>query len=224
MTNDPTPFDRLIRLERLVADMQLRAGPPQLPSPIEHSLLERHQWPADELLLTRLIRRSPEALKAYEAPAELTQTDSQGVLLKAISGSSPFRLCELSNGDAVVWLSPEHENWIYDTAIFSCLFNAPSILDKERTLVLQSLPRFVRKIQGREWTLETPGEMLPKDRPFVEKAEQAKLELRIKKLEQFFARMRGSLDAELVALRSKVQLLQDQLDRLLRLQDNDLIP
>lgn len=224
MTNDPTPFDRLIRLEKLVADLRLRAGPPQPPSPIEHSLLERHQWPADELLLTRLIRRSPEALKAYEAPAELTQTDSQGVLLKAISGSSPFRLCELTNGDAVVWLSPEHETWIYDTAIFRCLFNAPPISDKERTLVLQSLPRFVRKVQGREWTLESSGEMLPKDRPFVEKAEQAKLELRIQKLEQFFARMRGSLDAELVALRSKVQLLQDQLDRLLRLQDNDLIP
>jgi hypothetical protein len=224
MTNDPTPFDRLIRLEKLVADLRLRAGPPQPPSPIEHSLLERHQWPADELLLTRLIRRSPEALKAYEAPAELTQTDSQGVLLKAISGSSPFRLCELTNGDAVVWLSPEHETWIYDTAIFRCLFNAPPISDKERTLVLQSLPRFVRKVQGREWTLESSGEMLPKDRPFVEKVEQAKLELRIQKLEQFFARMRGSLDAELVALRSKVQLLQDQLDRLLRLQDNDLIP
>ena len=224
MTNDPTPFDRLIRLEKLVADLRLRAGPPQPPSPIEHSLLERHQWPADELLLTRLIRRSPEALKAYEAPAELTQTDSQGVLLKAISGSSPFRLCELTNGDAVVWLSPEHETWIYDTAIFRCLFNAPPISDKERTLVLQSLPRFVRKVQGREWTLESSGEMLQKDRPFVEKAEQAKLELRIQKLEQFFARMRGSLDAELVALRSKVQLLQDQLDRLLRLQDNDLIP
>jgi hypothetical protein len=224
MTNDPTPFDRLIRLEKLVADLRLRAGPPQPPSPIEHSLLERHQWPADELLLTRLIRRSPEALKAYEAPAELTQTDSQGVLLKAISGSSPFRLCELTNGDAVVWLSPEHETWIYDTAIFRCLFNAPPISDKERTLVLQSLPRFVRKVQGREWTLESSGEMLPKDRPFVEKAEQAKLELRIQKLEQFFARMRGSLDAELVALRSKVQLLQDQLDRLLRLQDNDLVP
>jgi hypothetical protein len=224
MTNDPTPFDRLIRLEKLVADLQLRAGPPQPPSLIEHSLPERHQWPADELLLTRLIRRNPEALKAYEAPAELTQADSQGVLLKAISGSSPFRLCELPNGDAVVWLSPEHENWIYDTEIFRCLFNVPSISDKDRTLVLQSLPRFVRKVQGREWTLETSGEMLPKDRPFVEKAEQAELELRVQKLEQVFARMRGSLDAELVAIRSNVQLLQDQLDRLLRLQDNDLNP
>jgi hypothetical protein len=222
MTIDPTPFDRLIRLEKLVSDLQLRAGPQHPPSPIEHSLLERHQWPADELLLTRLIRRSPEALKAYEAPAELTQTDSQGVLLKASSGSSPFRLCELQNGDAVVWLSAEHENWIYDTDIFRCLFHAPSFSNKERILVLQSLPRFVRKVQGREWTLEMPGEMLPKDRPFVEKAEQAELELRVQKLEQAFARMRGSLDTELVTLRSKVQLLQDQLDRLMRLDDNDL--
>ena len=222
MTNDPTPFDRLIRLEKLVADLQLRAGPPQPPSPIELSKTERHQWPADELLLTRLIRRSPDALKAYEAPAELTQTDSQGVLLKAISGPSPFRLCELPNGDAVVWLDPEHESWIYDTAIFLCLFKVPSISDKGRGLILQTLPRFVRKVQGLEWTLEHPGEMLLKDRPFAEQAEQAELELRIQKLEQSFARMRGSQDAELAALRSKVQILQDQLDRLLRLQDHNL--
>jgi hypothetical protein len=67
-----------------------------------------------------------------------------------------------------------------------------------------------------------PGEMLPKDRPFVEKAEQAELEQRVQKLEQAFARMRGGLETELVTLRSNVQLLQDQLDRLLRLEDNDL--
>jgi hypothetical protein len=66
--------------------------------------------------------------------------------------------------------------------------------------------------------------MLPQDRPFVEKAEQAELELRIQKLEHTLARMRGGLDAELVALRSNVQLLQDQLDRLLRLQHTDVNP
>jgi hypothetical protein len=224
MTPTPTPFDRLIRLEKLVEDLQLCTSSPHLPLPIEHSLPERYQWPADELLLTRLIRRSPEALKAYEAPAELTKCDGQGILLKATSDSSPFRLCELSNGDAVVWLTPEHENWIYDTEIFRCLFNLPSGSDKHRTLVLQSLPRFVRKVQGREWTLESSGEMLPQDRPFVEKAEQAELELRIQKLEHTLARMRGGLDAELVALRSNVQLLQDQLDRLLRLQHTDVNP
>ena len=222
MTNDPTPFDRLIRLEKLVTDLQLFAGPLQPPPPIEPSKTERHQWPADELLLTRMIRRSPDALKAYEAPAELIQTESQGVLLKAISGTSPFRLCELPNGDAVVWLIPEHESWIYDTDIFRHLFKVPSVSDTGVGLILQTLPRFSWKVKGLEWTLESPGEMLLKGRPFAEQAEQAELELRIQKLEQTFARMRGSQDAELAAIRSNVQHLQDQLDRLLRLQDHNL--
>jgi hypothetical protein len=34
--------------------------------------------------------------------------------------------------------------------------------------------------------------------------------------------MRGGISAELSTLRSEVQLLQDQLDRVLRLKENDL--
>jgi len=45
----------------------------------------------------------------------------------------------------------------------------------------------------------------------------AELEQRIQRMEQAFARMRGKLDSELSSLRSHVQILQDQLDRLLRL-------
>ena len=85
---------------------------------------------------------------------------------------------------------------------------------------LQLLPRFIRKVQGREWTLDRPGQMIPKSRPFVEQADQAEQEQRIQRLEQTFARMRGKLDSELNSLRSHVQILQDQLDRLLRLRDD----
>lgn len=220
MTSDPTPFERLLRLEHLVSELQAELNP-STPSIEENAPPQRHLWPADELLLTRLIRRNPEALRAYEAPAELIQTDEQGVLLKAIGGSSPFRLCELSNGDAVVWVSQDHERWLYETEIFRSVFKAPNSPGKDEPLVLQTLPRFVRKVQGREWTLERSGQVIPRSRPFVEQADQAELEQRIQRLEQAFARLRGKLDVEFSALRSSVQLFQDQLDQLLRIRGND---
>jgi hypothetical protein len=216
MTSDPTPFERLIKLEHLVSELQAQLNP-STPSLEESAPPQRHLWPADELLLTRLIRRNPEALRAYESPAELIQTDDQGVLLKPITGLSPFRLCELPTGDAVVWVSNEHENWLYDTEIFRSVFKAPNSSASDDHLVLQLLPRFIRKVQGREWTLDRRGEMIPRSRPFIEQADQVVLEQRIQRMEQTFARMRGTLDSELSSLRSHVQILQDQLDRLLRL-------
>lgn len=216
MMSDPTPFERLIKLEQIVGDLQTQLKP-LTPSIEEPAPPVRHLWPADELLLTRLIRRNPEALRAYESPAELTQSDDQGILLRPISGKSPFRLCELLTGDAVVWVSQLHESWIYDTEIFRGIFSVPSSIGARNLLVLQSLPRFIRKVQGQEWTLERRGEMIPVSRPFVEQADQVELEQRVQRIEQAFARIRGKLDSELSDLRSRVQLLQDQIDRVMRL-------
>ncbi|MDI9405549.1 MAG: hypothetical protein QM522_02480 [Chitinophagaceae bacterium] len=216
MTSDPTPFERLIKLEHLVSELQAQLNP-STPSIEECALPQRHLWPADELLLARLIRRNPEALRAYEAPAELIQIEGQGVLLKPIAGSSPFRLCELPIGDAVVWVYQDHESWLYDTEIFRGVFEAPRSIGKGESLVLQVLPRFVRKVQGLEWVLERRGEMIPRGRPFVEQVDQSELGQRIQRVEQAFARMRGKLDSELSSLRSHVEILQDQLDRLFKL-------
>jgi len=216
MTSEPTPFERLIKLEHLVGELQAQLNP-STPRLEESAPPPRHLWPADELLLTRLIRRNPEALRAYESPAELNQTEQQGVLLKPIAGVSPFRLCEMPTGDAVVWVSNEHESWLYDTEIFRSVFKAPNSTASDEHLVLQLLPRFIRKVQSREWTLDRRGEMIPRSRPFIEQADQVELEQRIQRMEQTFARMRGTLDSELSSLRSHVQILQDQLDRLLRL-------
>ena len=193
MSSSPTPFERLIRLEQLVDHLQHQTIPPLPPSTFDGSRPDRHVWPADELLLTRLVRRNPEALKAYESAAELTQSDGQGVLATAISGISPFRLCELQSGDAVVWLSADHERWLYETEIFASIFKASVKPDVDNILVLQTLPKFIRKVQGREWTLEQRGEMIPKGRPFIDQKEQAELEQRIQRLEQAMARMRGGL-------------------------------
>jgi hypothetical protein len=220
MTSDPTPFERLLRLENLVSELQAELKP-STPTIDESAPPHRHLWPADELLLTRLIRRNQEALRAYEAPAELIQTDDQGVLLKAMGESSPFRLCELPNGDAVVWISQDHESWLYETEIFRSVFNVPNSPEKDESLILQTLPRFIRKVQGREWTLERSGQMIPRSRPFAEQADQAELEQRIQRLEQALARLRGKLDVEFSALRSSIQLFQDQLDQLLKIRRND---
>ena len=219
MTLEPTPFERLVKLEQLVSDLQAKLNP-SIPVLDEGAPQHRHVWPADELLLTRLIRRNPKALKAYESPAELIHSDGQGVLLKPITGSSPFRLCELASGDAVVWVSEDHEGWLYETEIFQSVFLSPNLKRKDEFLVLQLLPRFIRKVQGREWTLNRPGQMIPRSRPFVEQADQAELEQRLQRIEQTFARIRGKLDTELSSLRSQVQILQDQLERLLRLRDD----
>jgi hypothetical protein len=216
MTGDPTPFQRLIQLEQLVSNLQAQLNP-STPTLEESAPPQRHVWPADELLLTRLIRRSPEALRAYESPAELIQTNDKGVLLKAVAESSPFRFCELPTGDAVVWVSQAHESWLYETEIFRCVFMSPNLSENHETLVLQKLPRFIFKVQGREWTLERRGQMIPRSRPFAEQADQAELEQRIQRIEQNFARLRGKLDGELSSLRTHVQILQDQLNGLLKL-------
>jgi len=221
MTNDPSPFERLIKLEHLVSDLQAKLNPSTLTIE-ESSLPQRHIWPADELLLTRLIRRNPEVLKAYESPAELIQTDDHGVTLKPIAGNSPFLLSELPSGDAVVWISQNHESWLYDTEIFQSVYKAPDAPENDEHLVLQTLPRFIRKVQGREWTLERCGQMIPGSRPFVEQADKAELEQRMQIMEQTFARLRGKLDSELSALRSHAQILQDQLNRLTKLNGNQL--
>ena len=219
MTSQPTPFERLLKLEHLVNEIQTQLNP-SIPILDEITPPQRHVWPGDELLLTRLIRRNPDALKAYEAMAELNQTEDQGVYLKAIAGISPFRLCELSTGDAVVWVSTEHENWLYDTDIFRSVFKAPNSIASDEYLVLQLLPRFIRKVQGREWALDRRGEMIPRSRPFIEKADQLQLEQRIQSMEQTFARMRGSLEIELSSMRSQIQTLQDQLGSLIKLSGN----
>ena len=221
MTNDPSPFERLIKLEQLVSDLQAKFNPSTLTID-ESSLSQRHIWPADELLLTRLIRRNPEVLSAYQAPAELIQTDDHGVTLKPIAGNSPFLLSELPSGDAVVWISQDHESWLYNTEIFQSVFKAPDAPENDEHLVLQTLPRFIRKVQGREWTLERCGQMIPGSRPFVEQADKAELEQRMQIMEQTFARLRGKLDSELSALRSHAQILQDQLNRLTKLNGNQL--
>lgn len=221
MSSSPTPFERLIRLEQLVDQLQHQISSPLPPSTFDESRPQRHVWPADELLLTRLVRRNPEALKAYESAAELTQSDGHGVLATAISGTSPFRLCELQSGDAVVWLSAEHDKWLYETEIFASVFKASVKPHVDNTLVLQILPRFIRKVQGREWTLEQRGEMIPRGRPFVDQKEQAELEQRIQRLEQAIDRMRGGYETQLDALKSTVQLISDHLGRLSRVQASD---
>jgi len=77
MPNSPSPIERILKLE---AELD------RLRQQLDHETAEvddsprvsvsRAIWQADEILLTRLIRRSPEAISAYRAAAELTMCSS----------------------------------------------------------------------------------------------------------------------------------------------------
>ena len=78
----PSPLDRLLQLEERVEWLQSLQVQPPLSKDHEYlPLPSRHIWPVDELLLTRLLRRSPQVIGAYQAPAELTCTEKSGLLL-----------------------------------------------------------------------------------------------------------------------------------------------
>jgi len=148
MAATPSPLDRLLQLERDVEQLQVhtaRPAPPQQPPSASPS---RRPWPVDELLLTRLLRRSPEALAAYQAPAELTATTQRGLRLSVAESASVFQFCELIGGDAVVWVQADSPAWVWDSETFQRIF--PTALESEgqQDLVLQMLPIFKPVVRG----------------------------------------------------------------------------
>lgn len=214
----PSPLERLLQLEHNVEQLLSRQAQPPLPRDQEgQPLPSRHLWPVDELLLTRLLRRSPQAIAAYQAPAELTRVDPRGWLLTTAETGSTFQFCELISGDAVVWVSADPPAWVWGSETFQHLFRTPPGTDSDEELVLQSLPVFKPVVRGRKWTLIRPGEMVPRDRPFPEQEEQLMLLRRIETLERDLSRQRIQQNAEIGELRTQLRLQQDLLERLLRI-------
>ncbi len=214
----PSPLERLLQLEHNVEQLLSRQAQPPLARDQEaQPLPSRHLWPVDELLLTRLLRRSPQAIAAYQAPAELTRADPRGWLLTPAETGSTFQFCELISGDAVVWISTDPPSWVWGSETFQHLFRTPRGTDSNEDLVLQSLPVFKPVVRGRKWTLIRPGEMVPRDRPFPEQEEQLMLLRRIETLERELSRQRIQHNAEIGELRTQLRLQQDLLERLLRI-------
>jgi hypothetical protein len=62
MQSDPTPFQRLLRLESTLEQLLAAQLPDHDRRPL-HEPCMRAIWPSDELLLTRLLRRKADKLQ-----------------------------------------------------------------------------------------------------------------------------------------------------------------
>ena len=220
MSFEPSPFTRLLHLEQAVE--QLVAA--NLSKPVRNETKQppasRAIWPADQLLLTRMLSRSPEVLKAYQASAQLSVTKERGVHLCTSEAKSVFQFCELVDGDAVVWLDINSPDWVWESASFRSIFDCPSISEPSSKLVLQELPLFKPICRGETWVLQHRGEMVVQPRPFPEHADQARLLRRLELLERHVGQHNIRLESSIQELRTQVRVQQNQIDQLLRLFPN----
>ena len=213
----PSPLDRLLQLEKRVEWLQSLQAQPPLPRDLEyHQFQSRHIWPVDELLLTRLLRRSPQVIGAYQAPAELTLSEQSGLVLTTSETASVFQFCELLGGDAVVWLSSDPPSWVWESPTFRSLFHVPKGIESTDKLVLQVMPLFKPIERGLRWSLFRTGEMVPIHRPFPEHEEQLMLLRRIDFLERQLSQQSVDHRAEISEIRLLLRAQQETLARLLR--------
>ncbi len=213
----PSPLERLLQLERRVEQLQSQQLQPSLLHEQESQLMpSRHIWPVDELLLTRLLRRSPQAIVAYQASAELTRTEHSGLLLTTSDTPSVFQFSELISGEAVVWVCTDPPSWVWESEMFQHLFRTPRGSDSSEVLVLQVLPVFKPVERGRRWTLFRPGEMVPRHRHFPREEDQLMLLRRIETLERQLSLQKIQQNSEVDELRTQLRMHQQLLERLLR--------
>lgn len=220
MDPQPSPFERLLQLEEEVAALNDLQLPVALRQQSFSSIPSRQVWPADELLLTRLLRRSPVALAAYQGAADLCASDHQGLSLTAGVSASAFQFCELVGGDAVVWVKQDPPSWVWHSQVFQKLFVIPSGAEYPRPLILQSLPLFKPVVRGQRWTLFQQGEMVPELRSFPEREEQVNLLRRLESMERMLIQQKAQSSLDIGELRTQVRVLQDQIKRLTRLKSN----
>ena len=216
MQSDPTPFQRLLRLESTLEQLLAAQLPDHARRPL-HEPCTRAIWPSDELLLTRLLRRSPDVLDAYQAPAELTETEGQGLRLTGSSKSSPFLFSELLTGDAVVWIASSSPDWLWRSAIFRRLFLPLADGHHGNSCFVQTLPLFKPVERGQSWTLSRRGELVPQLNLVPEQAEQAQLLRRLSLLEQLSLHQRVKFESQIQELQIQVRVQQEQIDHLLKL-------
>lgn len=220
MSATPSPFDRLLQLERDIEQLQAQTARPAPPQAPQSETPARKPWPVDEILLTRLVRRSPQALAAYQAPAELTPTAQRGLRLTVAETDSAFQLCELISGDAVVWVQADAPSWVWKSETFQHIFPNPEGFEVSQDLVLQSLPIFKPVVRGQRWTLFSPGQLAPLHRPFPEQEKQAMLLRRLENLERRVSRQMTRQESELNELRTELRTQQNLLSCLLRISDS----
>jgi len=220
MSFEPSPFTRLLHLEQVVERLVAAHFPEVVRNETKYPSVARAIWPADQLLLTRMLRRTPGVLKAYQASAQLTVTKEREVHLCTSEAKSAFQFCEFVDGDAVVWLDVNSSDWVWESALFRSIFDCPSTSEPSSKLVLQELPLFKPICRGETWVLQHRGEMVVQSRPFPEHADQARLLRRLESLERQVGQHNIRLESSIQELRTQVRVQQNQIDQLLRLFPN----
>jgi len=220
----PSPYERLLHLESELERLKASGIHDVIRKQDQSTLPTRQIWPADELLLTRILRRSPEALAAYQGDAELTGIEQRGLRLTAADSSSAFRFCEIVDGDAVVWVEPKSLRWAWRSEHFQFLFDSPPGADTPDNLVVHALPLFRPLARGQAWTLHRKGKMGLQTRLFPEQAQDVMLLGRLEKLERRFSQQKVQFEAEVKDLRSQLQIQQRMIEGLLRIFPPDQPP
>lgn len=223
MQTDPTPFQRLLRLESTLEQLLAAQLPDHARRPLQETCT-RAIWPNDELLLTRLLRRSPNVLDAYQAPAELIETEGQGLRLSTSSQSSPFLFSELLSGDAVVWIASSPPDWLWTSAILRRLFLPLPDGHHGDSYTVQTLPLFKPVERRHSWTLSRRGELVPQLNLVPEQAEQAQLLRRLSLLEQLNLQQKVKFESQIQELQIQVRVQQEQIDRLLKFRSHQEFP
>jgi len=216
MTSEPTPFQRLLRLESAIEQLLAAQLPGEGRSPLNQAVPQAI-WPSDELLLTRLLRRSPDVLDAYQAPAELIDTEGQGLRLTRSHQPSHFLFCELLNGDAVVWMANNPPAWLWESSAFLRLFRPLPAGHGGDSCIIFTLPLFKPVEGGQSWKLLRQGELVPQLHLIPEKADQAQLLRRLSLLEQQGLQQRLRFESQIQELQVQLRVQQEQIERLLKL-------
>jgi hypothetical protein len=216
MPSEPSPLSRLLRLEQTVEQLVKASLPDSIQVAVKSPPPAPAIWPADPLLLIRLLRRSPQVLAAYQSPAQLSVTKHGAVHLSADKTGSLFLFCELLDGDAVVWLDHSSPDWAWQSETFRSIFQSPTHFPAAR-LVIEELPLFRPIERGERWVLQRRGAMVLQARPFPEQDDQATLLRRLDSLERQVVQQNTRHESLINELRSQLNSQQVLIDQLLRI-------
>jgi hypothetical protein len=201
----PTPIDRLLALEAAVERLYINEADLNVSSRNEIPQRSHAIWQADELLLTRLIRRSPVALHAYLIPAELTLTDNGGIILETSHHNSPFFFCEINDGE------------VKNLEIFHCVFDRPESCKSTDLLAIQRLALFKPIVRGEKWTMHRKGELVLRSINIPEQTQNMNILTRLDELERNLSRLSSIYYTEIRNLRTISLTHEQQLSALMRI-------
>lgn len=218
--NSQTPMERIIRLEDLLDELQAtligeRSGTTAAPAPHQQKPLAI--WPADELLLTRLWRRSPGALSAYLRQGELFTTGNGDVLLEKTDRKTYIGFCEVASGDALLCVPPNAPDAVFASLACKQAFKIPEGHKIDSGASIQTLPLFRPIERGKRWKLLRAGEINLNGFSPLDETENLALLSRLEKLERNQAKLAANQQVAIQDLKNQLAILQEQMDTYLRI-------